>query len=41
MVDKEEGGYGNQPDAEQNRGINANLAVFPEEGANVRVVLGG
>ena len=41
VVDKEEGGYGYQPDTEQNRGINTNLAVFPEKGANVRVILGG
>ena len=41
VVDKEEGGYGNQSDAEQNRGINASLAVLSEEGANIRIVLGG
>ena len=41
VVDKEKGSYGNQSDAEQNRGINASLAVLPEEGANIRIVLGG
>ena len=41
VVDKEKGSYGNQSDAEQNRGINASLAVLSEEGANIRIVLGG